>query len=454
MPVLGPLFNSVVGLLITDYSKFSGTLLMNEDNLLPLDNVTEMDCGENGCFLAGDARTNENIGLASMHTLWARQHNLVAEQISNVNPHWSSDTIFYETRKIIGATFQKIVYFDYLPTLIKKLPKYKGYNEDVDATIRSGFSTAAYRFGHSQVEHSWSFLNNLFKTKVRDDITLQQNFFQTDTIFEEGIEPILFGMVTNSSEKIDSEFVVDLVEKLFVKPNTSGFDNLIARNIQRGRDHGLPGYIQYKAFCEGKNLTGTSDNRFSVFRNRISKTKVAELKKTYKSVHHVDLYVGGILETPKRKEALGPTFACLLRKQFLSSRDGDRFYFENTDKTENPGAFTKKQIKEIKKITLAKVLCDNLENAQKMRKNVFLKTGDLEDCTNKAVFKDIDYTKWKTDGSDSSFIEDEELEEDKEDLEEDEVDLEQDEFDEEDELDEELEEEIQDVYEAEEEVSD
>ena len=447
MLVLGPLFNSVVGLLITDYSKFSGTLLMNEDNLLPLDNVTEMDCGENGCFLAGDARTNENIGLASMHTLWARQHNLVAEQISNVNPHWSFDTIFYETRKIIGATFQKIVYFDYLPTLIKKLPKYKGYDKDVDATIRSGFSTAAYRFGHSQVEHSWSFLNNLFKTKVRDDITLQQNFFQTDTIFEEGIEPILFGMVTNSSEKIDSEFVVDLVEKLFVKPNTSGFDNLIARNIQRGRDHGLPGYIQYKAFCERRNLGGTDDDNFNVFKNTISKTKRVELEKIYKSVHHVDLYVGGILETPKKKEALGPTFACLLRKQFLSSRDGDRFYFENTDKMENPGAFTKKQIKEIKKITLAKVLCDNLGDARKMRKNVFLKTGDLQDCSNKAVFKDLDYTKWETDGSDSSFIKDEKLEEGEEDME-------QDDLDEEYDLDEEVGEEIQDVYEADEEVSD
>ena len=389
---------------IKDYSKFSGTLLMNENNLLPPDNVTEMDCGENGCFLAGDARTNENIGLASMHTLWARQHNLVADELSNVNPHWSSDTIFYETRKIIGAMLQKIVYFDYLPTLIKKLPKYKGYDKDVDATIRSGFSTAAYRFGHSQVEHSWSFLNNLFKKKVRDDITLQENFFQTDTIFEEGIEPILFGMVTNSSEKVDNEFVVDLVEKLFVKPNTSGFDNLIARNIQRGRDHGLPGYIQYKAFCEGKNLTGTNDNRFSVFRNTISKTKRAELKKIYKSVHHVDLYVGGILETPRKKRAVGPTFACLLRKQFLSSRDGDRFYFENTNKTENPGAFTKKQIKQIKKITLAKVLCDNLEDAEMMRKNVFLKTEDLKNCSDKAVFKDLDYTKWGTDKSDSSFI--------------------------------------------------
>ena len=427
---------------------------MNKDNLLPPDDVTAMDCGENGCFLAGDARVNENIGLVSMHTLWARQHNLVADELNNVNPHWSSDTIFFETRKIIGAMLQKIVYFDYLPTLIKKLPKYKGYNKDVDATIRSGFSTAAYRFGHSQVEHSWSFLNNLFKKKVRDDITLQQNFFQTDTIFEEGIEPILFGMVTNSSEKIDNEFVVDLVEKLFVKPNTTSFDNLIARNIQRGRDHGLPGYIQYKGFCEGKNLTGTNDDRFSVFRNTISTTKRAELKKIYQSVHHVDLYVGGMLETPKKKEALGPTFACLLRKQFLSSRDGDRFYFENTDKTENPGAFTKKQIKEIKKITLAKVLCDNLEDAQKMRKNVFLKTGDLERCTNNAVFKDLDYTKWETDESDSSFIEDEELDGDEEDLEEDEKDLEQDDFDEEDEFDEALEEEIQDVYEADEEVSD
>ena len=96
---------------------------------------------------------------------------------------------------------------------------------------------------------------------------------------------------------------------------------------------------------------------------------------------------------------------------------------------------------------MAKVLCDNLEDAEKMRKNVFLKTGDLEDCSNKAVFKDLDYTKWETDGSDSSFIKDEELEEDEEDLD-------QDDLDEEDELDEELGEEIQDVYEADEEASD
>ena len=86
-------------------------------------------------------------------------------------------------------------------------------------------------------------------------------------------------------------------------------------------------------------------------------------------------------------------------------------------------------------------------DARKMRENVFLKTGDLEGCSNKAVFKDLDYTKWETEGSDSSFIKDEKLEEGEEDME-------QDDLDEEYHLDEEVGEEIQDVYQADEEVSD
>ena len=379
-----------------------------------------MDCGnEKGCFLAGDARVNENIGLVSMHTLWVRQHNIVADELREQNPNWDGDKVFNEARKINGAIFQKIVYYDYLPLIIGELPEYEGYGKSVDATIRLAFSSAAYRFGHSQVEHSWSFLTESFDKKTREDITLQENFFKTTTVFEQGIEPILFGMTTNSSEKIDTTFVEDLAEKLFVEPGTNGFDNVIARNIQRARDHGLPGYIYYKGLCENRNLSNEDPGNFSIFENTIEQSQIDEMKKIYKSIYHVDLYAGGMSE--KQDDLpLGPTFGCILRKQFLSSRDGDRFYFENRKKKENPGAFTRRQIKEIKKMTLAKVLCNNLSGAEKMREDVFQKPNKKgkpkpKNCNK---LKDINYKRFKeSTGSDQERLEElEELEEELEDL--------------------------------------
>ncbi|CBY06825.1 unnamed protein product [Oikopleura dioica] len=47
-------------------------------------------------------RINENLGLASMHTLFMREHNRIARELKALNPQWSSDTVFHETRLIIG----------------------------------------------------------------------------------------------------------------------------------------------------------------------------------------------------------------------------------------------------------------------------------------------------------------------------------------------------------------
>ena len=43
-------------------------------------------------------RVNEQPGLATTHTLWLREHNRVALRLANINPHWSDDRVFLETR--------------------------------------------------------------------------------------------------------------------------------------------------------------------------------------------------------------------------------------------------------------------------------------------------------------------------------------------------------------------
>ena len=61
------------------------------------------------------------------------------------------------------------------------------------------------------------------------------------------MEAVLNGMIEQGAEAFDINVVSDVTESLF--PNqTSGFpgSDLVARNIHRGRDHGLPGYNEFR----------------------------------------------------------------------------------------------------------------------------------------------------------------------------------------------------------------
>lgn len=73
------------------------------------------------CFLAGDHRANEQLGLTAMHTVWFREHNRIATELLRLNPHWDGDTIYHEARKIVGAQMQHITYSQWLPKVTLSL---------------------------------------------------------------------------------------------------------------------------------------------------------------------------------------------------------------------------------------------------------------------------------------------------------------------------------------------
>ena len=140
--------------------------------------------------------------------------------------------------------------------------------------------------------------------------------------------------------------------------------DLVALNIQRGRDHGLPGYNSYGVVC-GLPLAET----FSDLADVIEQDIIDELEQVYDDVDDIDLFVGGISENPIDTSILGPTFRCLVGDQFKRLREGDRFFYDSSN---HPGHLTLSQLEQVKKTSLARVTCDNGDNVEYMQRQAFI----------------------------------------------------------------------------------
>ena len=66
-------------------------------------------------------------GLASLHTLWMREHNRIASEITNLRSDLTDEEIFQIARKILIGEMQNIVYDEYLPVVLGEdaMRKYK-----------------------------------------------------------------------------------------------------------------------------------------------------------------------------------------------------------------------------------------------------------------------------------------------------------------------------------------
>uniref|UniRef100_A0A4W5MMV8 Peroxidasin n=1 Tax=Hucho hucho TaxID=62062 RepID=A0A4W5MMV8_9TELE len=320
------------------------------------------------CFLAGDHRANEQLGLTSMHTVWFREHNRVATELLRLNSHWDGDTIYHEARKIVGAQMQHITYNHWLPKVLgdagmKLIGDYRGYNPNVNAGILNAFATAAFRFGHTLINPILYRLDENFQPIPQGHISLHRAFFSPFRIVNEGgIDPLLRGLFGVAGKmRVSTQLLnTELTERLFSMAHAVALD-LAAMNIQRGRDHGIPPYNDYRTFC---NLT--SAQSFDDLRNEIKNPQVREkLQRLYGTPLNIDLFPALMAEDLVPGSRLGPTLMCLLAAQFKRLRDGDRFWYEN------PGVFTPAQLTQLKQASLTRVLCDNGDNITRIQQDVF-----------------------------------------------------------------------------------
>ena len=77
---------------------------------------------------------------------------------------------------------------------------------------------------------------------------VRETFFQP-TLLSDLINGLTEGLFSQNGQAFDNQFATDITNHLYVDdPEKPGLD-LLALNVQRGRDHGLPGYIEYRRKC-------------------------------------------------------------------------------------------------------------------------------------------------------------------------------------------------------------
>ncbi|NXS55166.1 PERM Myeloperoxidase, partial [Brachypteracias leptosomus] len=317
------------------------------------------------CFIAGDVRASEMLELTCMHTLFLREHNRLARGLKRLNPHWNGEKLYQEARKILGAMIQIITYRDYLPLLLgtqfqRLIPRYQGYNESVDPRISNVF-TLAFRFGHASIPPTVERLNEHFKP-LKPPVQLRNAFFAVWRIVKEGgIDPFLRSLMVKQSKLMTQEQMVieDLRDRMFEHVERIGFD-LPSLNMQRCRDHGLPGYNSWRQFCGLSQPSGVK-TLAQVLRNHSLAKKFLQL---YGTPKNIDLWIGALAEPFVRGGRVGPLMACLIGTQFRKIRDGDRFWWENK------GVFTCQQRHSLAKISLPRIICDNT-NISKVPRRIF-----------------------------------------------------------------------------------
>ncbi|NXT78254.1 DUOX2 oxidase, partial [Zapornia atra] len=324
--------------------------------------------GPQGIYDLGSAWGNENLFLQAVSITWFRYHNHLAMKLAQEHPTWSDEDLFQHARKWVIATYQSIVLYEWLPTLLgSRVPEYKGYQQHLDPSISPEFLAAAEQFLATMVPPG------VYKRDSQcqfQDVPSQGGSFPAVRVCNsywsrevwgrerrEDVDNLLLGMSSQIAEREDNVVVEDLQDYWYGPLKYSRTD-YVASWLQRGRDLGLPTYNQARERFGLEPLQTWSDLAPHLEQQVLEKVATLYGNDTAR----LEMLPGGMLE------ANSSLFSAIILDQLLRLREGDRFWFENTKN----GLFTAEEASQIRNTTFHDVLAPVIKaDPTNLQTNVF-----------------------------------------------------------------------------------
>ncbi|POI31259.1 hypothetical protein CIB84_004988 [Bambusicola thoracicus] len=145
------------------------------------------------------------------------------------------------------------------------------------------------------------------------------------------------------------------------------------------------GYVSWRKFCGLSQPRGV-ESLGQVLNN---KNLARKFMKLYGTPRNIDIWVGALAEPFVDGGRVGPLMACLIGTQFRNTRDGDRFWWENT------GVFTAQQRSSLAKISLSRIICDNTR-ISKVSRNIFRANSYPHSFVSCSSIPKLDLRAWKS----------------------------------------------------------
>jgi peroxidase len=222
------------------------------------------------------------------------------------------------------------------------------------------------------------------------DVTIHEEFSNPVNLETAGsVDRILLGLINQPSQKRDEFISEELTNHLFQTPGFPFGMDLASLNIQRARDHGIPPFVEWRLPCMLSPVKNWKD-----LERIMAPETVRKFKDLYAAVEDIDLFSAGLAERPVVGGLVGATFACIIAQQFRSLRKGDRFWYENPF---IESGFTPLQLQQIRKVTLAQILCHTLDNVDNIQPFVMLAVDNMKNqrfSCNDPILDQINLEAW------------------------------------------------------------
>jgi len=348
--------------------------LMKENSEVPSFPIPSI----NGNLKIGDIRGFITPMLQMYHALLIKEHNLMADSLkSHLSPllltlptDQHDEVIFQEAKKLTLATYQHLIYDHFARILLgDQMWNKHGLSTEIDteydATINPTTTNEfniAFRSLHTTIPAVYKQAAGL-----NTHYALRDEYFSSDFVIGDGGQAWQHGLIGGISTPCQkgSKAVDDITDFLQLSNNN---EDLIAIDIQRGRDHGTPTYHNVRVFCGLEALTNDWSNRPQEIQEPVWQI----LKGLYSLPLEIDLLVGGHSEDISDGFA-APTFSCIIEKQFTASKMGDRFFFTHSDRNNSKGLPARSK-ELIRKRSLSDMFCAHL-NVSSITKDVFRLPG-------------------------------------------------------------------------------